>query len=175
MQNRKYTIIASLIAFVFWFLDGSIHYFVYHEPEFEVIPSEFNELWMRIVIVILIVFIGIHADFSIKQLLIKEKQLEAARIYNSMIFASQHILNNLLNQMQLFRLEALKSKDFDKDMIKLYDNTIDEASDLIQRLSRVAHITDENILASVHPGNIANKSKKTTQTSIKQKASNNQL
>lgn len=170
MKSRKYSIAAFVIAFVFWFLDASIHYFVYGEPQFEFIPDDFNELWMRTVIVLLIILFGIYVDSSIKKLLIKEKQLEATRIYNSMIHASQHILNNLLNQMQLFRMEALKSNDFDREIIKYYDNTIDEATNLIQRLSQVESITGENIWASVDPANLANSSNKSNPAGTKSRA-----
>ncbi|MBQ0711882.1 MAG: hypothetical protein KBT53_02875 [Porticoccus sp.] len=155
MKKIKYSIGAFSLALIFWFIDTAIHYFVYNEPQFEFIPDDFNELWMRAVIVLLIIFFGIYADISTRRLLNKEKQLEAARIYNSMIHASQHILNNLLNQMQLFKMEALKSNDFDKDIIKIYDSSIDEATNLIQRLSQVEDITGENIKASVGPANIA--------------------
>ncbi len=151
MKKRKYSISAFVISFVFWFLDALIHYFVYGESLFKFIPDDFNELWMRVVIVLLVILFGIYADSSTRKLLIKEKQLEATRIYNSMMQASQHILNNLLNQMQLFKIEALKSNDFDREIIKLYDNAIDEAANLIQRLSQVENITGENIWASVDP------------------------
>lgn len=161
MNKRKYFIFACAIAFVFWFLDASIHYFIYGEPQFEFIPDDFNELWMRTVIVLLLIFFGVYADSSTKKLLIKEKQLEAIRIYDSMSYASRHILNNLLNQMQLFRREALNSDDFDREIIKCYDNAFDEAKNLIQKLSQVEDITDKNIWASVDPANLANTSNKT--------------
>lgn len=110
---------------------------------------------------------GIYTDSSTKKLLIKEKQLEAASIYNSMIYASQHILNNLLNQMQLFKVEALKSDDFDPEIIKLYDNIIDEAISLVQRLSQVENVTGENIRASIDPNNVANSSNKINPVDVK--------
>lgn len=154
MKKRKYTIITFIMAVIFWFGDASIHYFIYNEPQFEFMPDDFNELWMRTIIVLLVIFFSIYADFSTKRLLVKERQLEATRIYNSMIYASEHILNNLLNQMLLFKMEALKSKDFNRDIINIYDDTIAEARDLIQRLSKVEHITDENIWASVDPAQL---------------------
>lgn len=67
-----------------------------------------------------------------------------------------HILKNLLNQMQFFKIEALKSNDFDQEVLKLYDVAIDEASGLIERLSQIENITEENIWASVDPNNIEN-------------------
>ncbi|MFT5219141.1 MAG: putative membrane protein [Planctomycetota bacterium] len=170
MKKRKYSIVAFIIACMFWFLDASIHYFVYGEPQFEFIPDDINEFWMRTVIVLLVILFGIYADYSTRKLLIKEKQLEATRIYDSMIYASQHILNNLLNQMQLFKLEALKSDDFDREIIDLYDSAIDEATDLIQKLSQVENITDENIWASVDPAYLAKSSNKTNPADAKNRA-----
>lgn len=77
MKNRTFSIAAFFIAFIFWFFDASIHYFVYREPQFELIPNDFNELWMRIVIVLLLIIFGIFADYYSRKLLISQKQLEA--------------------------------------------------------------------------------------------------
>ena len=156
MKNRMFTIIAFIIAFLIWFLDSTIHYFVYGEPQFEFFPDDVDEFWMRSVIVILIILFGIFADSFSRNMLVKQQQTEAARIYRSMLSATHHILNNMLHQMGLFKMEALNSKDFDQDIIKLYDQVINEASDLVDRLSRVENITEENIWASVDPKNIGN-------------------
>lgn len=161
MKKRIYSIVALAIALIFWFFDASVHYFVYGEPQFEFIPSNFNELWMRTAIVLLLLSFGIYADFSAKRLLIKEKQLEAACIYESMVYASRHILNNLLNQMQIIKIEALKCDEFDREIIKFYDTAFDEAKYLIQKLSEVENVTDENIWASVNPDKISKESSKT--------------
>ena len=149
-----FTIIGFIVASVFWLFDSVVHYFLYGETSFEFIPDDFNELWMRTVIIILLVSFGIFVDYFMKKLVIKEKELEKARIYSSMLYATHHILNNLLNQIQLIRLEAHRSKDFDKSMIKYYDNAILEASDLLDKLSNVEEITGENIWASVDPDNV---------------------
>ena len=170
MKNRMFSIVAFIIAFVFWFFDASIHYFVYGEPQFELIPDDFNELWMRIAIIILIVLFGMFADYFSRKLLITQKQLEASRIYSSMINATHHILNNLLNQMQFFKTEAQKSKDFDQEVLTLYDDAIKEASELIERLSKVENITEENIWASIDPNNIANLSNKANPDETKTRA-----
>jgi hypothetical protein len=170
MKNWIFSVVAFFIAFVFWFLDTSIHYLVYREPQFELIPDDFNELWMRIVIVLLIILFGIFADYFSRKLLITQKQLEASRIYTSMINATHHILNNLLNQMQFFKIEALKSKDFDQEVLTLYDNALDEASELLERLSQIENITEENIWASIDPNKLGNSSNKANPDEIKTSA-----
>lgn len=165
MKQKKYTILSLSVAILFWFTDTFIHYFIYGEPDLEFIPEDFNELWMRTFIIVLMIAFGIYIDRSIHKLLNKEKQLEATRIYKSMVFATHHILNNLLNQMQLVKLEASNSKDFDPQIIKLYDETINEAQNLIHKLSDVENITDKNIFASVDPGNILDLSNSTKNSS----------
>jgi hypothetical protein len=148
MKKKIFTIIAFALALIFWFFDSSVHYFLYKEPQFELIPAEFNELWMRTIIVLLVIFFGIFADYFTNSIMYREKQLEVVHVYNGVLNTSGHVLNNLLNQMQLFKLEALKSKDFDREVIKYYDNAIKEASNLIDTLSRVEDITAGDLAAS---------------------------
>ena len=152
IDHRVFTIAAIVIAMIFWNFDSALHYFAYKEPTFDFIPDDFNELWMRLVIVVLIVLLGVYADRSARKQLIQEKQQVALNTYNSMIHATHHILNNLLNQMQLFEMEALKSTDFNPDIIRMYDQSMDEAKSLIEKLSRVEDISEDNIRASVDPG-----------------------
>lgn len=150
MKNKMFTIAACVTALVFWFFDSTVHYFLYKEPEFHIIPDDFNELWMRAVIVLLIMLFGMFSDYFINRIMLKEKQLEVVYVYSAMIYASHHILNNLLNQMRLFKMEALRSKDFDQGVIKLYDNAIKEASDLMDTLSKVKDASEESIYAPVN-------------------------
>jgi len=154
MKKHTFLIGAIIIANLFWFFDASVHYFIYNEVEFEFIPDDFNELWMRTVIIALIITLGWYADYHSEKMLTQHRQLEAANIYKSMLHATHHILNNLLNQTQIIKIEALNSKDFDQHKIELYDNAISEASALIKRLSEVEKITDEEICASVDPNKI---------------------
>ena len=141
---KIFTITGIVLAFVFWFFDSSVHYFIYGEQEFEVIPSDFNELWMRAVIVTLFMLFGIFSDSFAQNIMIKEKQWEVAHVYGDMLHASSEVLDNLLGQMQLFKLEAQRSKDFDQNVIKLIDESINDASRLVDTLSKLEDMTDQN-------------------------------
>ena len=167
MKKKIFTIIAFTLALIFWFFDSSVHYFLYKEPQFELIPGEFDELWMRTIIVLLIIFFGIFSDYFTNSIMYKKKQLEIAHVYNGVLNTSCQILNNLLNQMQLFKLEALKSKDFDQEVIKYYDNAIKEASDLIDTLSRVEDITEGDLGASADLNNVSNSSARSNPAEVK--------
>lgn len=60
------------IAISYWFLDSLIHYFWYHEVEFEIIPTDRNHLWMRICIFILLAAYGLFADIFFKKIITRD-------------------------------------------------------------------------------------------------------
>ena len=137
MGKKIFTIAAVAIALVFWLFDSWVHYFIYNEPHFEYVPTNVNELWMRLTIVTLIVVFGIFADFFTNRIMHKHKQLEVAYMYGSLIYASRDILDNLLNQMQYFKAEALNSQDFNPEVIKYYDHAIQQAYELVATFSKI--------------------------------------
>jgi len=67
------------IALSFWFLDSAIHYFWLNELEFEIIPSDSNELWMRASIFILLASFGLFADFTSRKIIEKNNIVNQAK------------------------------------------------------------------------------------------------
>ena len=143
MKRTMFTTAGVVLALVFWFFDAAVHHFIYGEPEFEFVPRDFNEFWMRLVIVILVVLFGVFADYFTSKIMFKQKQLEMAQIYGALIHPSRDILDNLLLQMQLFKNEASKSQDFDREIIRYYDNSIAQLSELVATLSKVERALKE--------------------------------
>lgn len=150
-MKGKYYFTKISIPFVlsYWVLECIIHYFGYGELEFEIIPSDFDELWMRIVIVILLICFGLYADKYTKSILDKEK--EKRIVFEATVRSTHHILNNVLNQMQYFKMVADEKNAFDDEVNELYENTITEGKELIVKLSSVEELTEENIIDSVYP------------------------
>ncbi len=67
LKNRHYFLkFAIPVAILSWFFDSFIHYFWYGELEFEIIPSDGNELWMRSTIFLLLATFGLFADYKSK-------------------------------------------------------------------------------------------------------------
>ena len=121
--DKNYYLKRSFIfIFLYWLIDSSIHFFVFDEVIFEIIPSEINELWMRCMITILLIVFAIFADKHAKK--VAQKEQEKTEVYISMLNANQHILNNFLQSMMLFRGAAEASSDIDEEIVKLYDKTI---------------------------------------------------
>lgn len=137
IMKYQFTAISISIAVLFWFSDSLVHYFGYSEQAFEIFPSDFNELWMRCVIVVLIVAFGVFADHR--------TGLDKADVYRAMLGATNHILRNHLQNMNLFREAAENSKDFDKDVLKQYDEMIDETVAQIRNLENIQEPSKTNI------------------------------
>jgi len=78
-------------------------------------------------------------------LYIVQKENEKYTVFRSMLDATNHILRNFLNNMQLFHMEAEKSKDFSNDILKLYDVVIDETVRQIRNLEELQNPSKENI------------------------------
>lgn len=78
-------------------------------------------------------------------------EVEKVKIYQAMIFSTQHILNNFLNQMQLFKIRAETTPDFDQTVLKLYDRVIEDAQMQIQGLSSLTQVTEKEIKDAVTP------------------------
>jgi hypothetical protein len=137
IKKHLFLLGSILIAALFWFGDAAIHYFGYGEPELEFIPSDFNELWMRSVIVILLVSFGIFADYR--------NRIDKHDVYATMLNATHHILRNFLQRMLLFRQEAENSKDFNKNILAAYDQMIRETTAQIKNLEDIKEPNKRNI------------------------------
>jgi hypothetical protein len=131
------------VALSYWLLDSAIHYFVYGESEFELIPSDFNEMWMRSIILILLIAFGIFTDYHTNKII--EKDLQKHDVYTTMLDATQHILNNFLQNMVYFRYLAEKSGDIGQETLELYDKTIIDTADQVNNLKNIQNPSKKTI------------------------------
>jgi hypothetical protein len=150
LKHKILTTTALLLAVSFWFFDSLVHFFIYGESNFELIPAEFNELWMRTAIIVLMVLFGIFADYFTNHISSRDKLLELTGVYNDLLHSNLDVLSNQLEQMKLFRMEAHQSKDFNAEIIALFDNSIAEISELVESLTRVTDVTDTQIKEQLH-------------------------
>jgi len=88
-----------------------------------------------------------HLQTALENSITKEKEA----IYIATIHGAQHVTNNLLNQLNLVKLEINKDKSFDKNVAKLFESMLLEADFLIKKLSSVENINAEEIKNSVSP------------------------
>jgi len=104
----------------------------------------------EIIIPLFILLFFTILDQNRRQHLHKTEQ-EKIKIYKAMMFSTHHILNNFLNNMQLFKMTAENTSDFDPEILSLYDVVIDDASAQIEALGNITAIDEGSIHASVTP------------------------
>ena len=81
----------------------------------------------------------------------REVEKEKEKIYLATIYGAQHVTNNLLNELQLVKLEINKHPDFDERIATLFDDMLEESNILMKQLSDVEQMDESAIKESVHP------------------------
>jgi hypothetical protein len=149
MERHKFTLLALALAFLYWFAESVIHRFIYAEQFFEVVPSDVNELLMRLLIIILIISFGLFADNRSRK--IRESELEKHQVFIATVRSTQHILNNLMNQLQLVFFDLEKEHCLESETKTLLEKSIREGKEQVERLSTVSDISSESIEESITP------------------------
>ena len=147
MKRRKFTMLLLIVSLIYWLVDSSLHAYVYAEGTFELIPTDFDELWMRIVIVLLLIVIGVVGDSLASRIDTAER--EKREVFLVAISSTQHVMTNLLSQMQVVFLETSKTDKLSGETRKLMEQWMKDGKDQIDRLSSVAKIEEEAIEKSV--------------------------
>ena len=80
---------------------------------------------------------------------------EKIKIYKAMMASTHHVLNNFVNQMQLFKITAESTPGFDPDILELYDQIMKDASEQIDALGSITNIDEASIHSSVAPKSTA--------------------
>ncbi|WP_035084903.1 hypothetical protein [Aquimarina latercula] len=91
------------------------------------------------------------AILNIISFLIRKKESQKRKVYRSMLYANNHIIKNLLYQIQILRMEAKKDPNFDNQVIRMFDNSIEEAQILVDNLSKIKKIDSKDIYDSIKP------------------------
>ncbi|MDH5180561.1 MAG: hypothetical protein OEZ39_06025 [Gammaproteobacteria bacterium] len=152
-SGHQFLILGILLAVIFWMTDTLVHH-IFFDEKLELIPNTINELWMRTTIIVLLIIFGAYVDHHNRILLSQEQ--EKLQIYKATVHSTQHILNNLLNQMQLIRLEMENPGQYKEELKKTFESCFKEGKSLVERLSTVNALTPEEIIRSVNPEHMAN-------------------
>ena len=148
MKDHKFTIIITFVAAVYWVLESLIHRFAFLDSyRAAFLPTDGNELWMRLSIVVLIIVFGIYADIQIGKLLAKKR--ETQDVFIATVSSTQHILNNLLNQMQLALFDSDGNASMDDETRMKIKQALVEGKEQVTRLSSITEIDEATIRKSI--------------------------
>ncbi len=149
MKKYKLTIVGITLAFVVFFIT-----IIFKVDLFENVIKVFESLERfeidEIVIPVCILLIFAFIDQTRRQGSHKI-EIEKVMIYKAMMSSTHHILNNFLNQMQLFKMTAENTPDFDTEILSLFDMVIKDTSEQIEALGSITNIDEASIHASVAP------------------------
>jgi hypothetical protein len=134
--------LSILLALAYWFFDSVVHYFGYGELKFEIIPSDFDEFWMRSLIFILLLAFGVFADYHTNKII--EKDAENHDVYMAMLGVTRHILRNFSKNILSLRSDTEDSKDFNMEILKIYDQVMDDTITQIKNLEGIKRVQQEN-------------------------------
>lgn len=147
MRQSRFTMLGVALALFYWIAESLIHRFVYFDTVFEVLPSDQNEVWMRLIIILLIVVFGIFADNRARK--IRKKEIEKREVFLATVRSSQHILNNLLNQMQLALFDSDGQTGLESETRELLTRSIKQGKQQVECLSSVTEMDSDVIEGSV--------------------------
>jgi len=148
MKNHKFTIIITFVAALYWVFESIIHFLVFLDSyPVAFLPTDGNELWMRSGIVVLLLVFGIYADVQTAKLLAKER--EKQDIFIATVSSTQHILNNLLNQMQIALLSSDGITSMSDETRKMIKRSLIEGKEQVTRLSSVTELDEATIRKSI--------------------------
>jgi len=147
MKGYKYTFIISIVAALYWVAEALLHEFIFKDPDSAFFPTNINELWMRSAIVVLMILFGVYIDIQTRKLLAKEE--EKREVFFATVSSTQHILNNLLNQLQIALVNANGTSALDDETRKLLKQALVESKEQVMRLSSVTELDRASIRKSI--------------------------
>ncbi|QHI70169.1 hypothetical protein [Tichowtungia aerotolerans] len=143
MKKYTWTITGFTLGFVLWFFISCLNIDVFETMAVFLSQYEHHELdELFIPIAIIYIFAMIDVSKQQRNLLVEKERL---KIYRKMMKAVEHILNNFLQKMMLFKLTAEKTKGFDPKILFFYDHIIDETTEQIKALGSIQKPDERSI------------------------------
>ncbi|MDK2857616.1 MAG: hypothetical protein PWQ29_271 [Verrucomicrobiota bacterium] len=149
MREYKWTLIGLILAMGLWVLSVRFHLDLFEAFISYLRHHEYAEI-DKFIPPILLFCIFATIDLACRHQKIRI-EIEKLKVYRSMLKAMNHILNNFLHKMLLFKLTAEETEGFDPEVLKQYDTIIAEASAQINALEAIEKPAEETILRTVEP------------------------
>ena len=89
---------------------------------------------------------------------LQKSEEDKIKIYKAMIVSTEHILNNFLNQMLIFKLTAQETPGFNQEVLLMYDKIINNATTQIDALRSITTVDDISIHEAIAPKKPSEKS-----------------
>ncbi len=149
MMKFKLTLMGGVVAFLI-FLVSIIFEMDLFEKVIGALESleryEIDELVIPFIVFLLFAYLDQSRSRRSREI-----EFEKIKIYKAMLSSAHHVLNNFLNQMQLFKIKAQNTPGFDAKVLSVYDQITKDASTQLEALGSITNIDEATIHESVKP------------------------
>ena len=149
LKKYKYTLGGLICSLVILLLGRAVHFFAGGPSSIHALPHSPHDRVMFLLVSSLLVLMGYFADRSTRVLIAHEE--EKLRIFSSAVAASQHILNNFLNNMIYFQQQARESGALDEKSLALLETVIHDAAGQLKKLGEISEISEYKIRETIYP------------------------
>ena len=143
MSSYRWTVIGLLIAGLVFMLTAGLNFALFET--LIVFLRRYEHLEVDGLVISLLVLLAFVVADVVGWYKARELEKGKVKVHRAMIFAMHHILNNFLHQMQIFRMTASDTPEFDQELLSLYDQIIDETSSKIKSLSDIEKVDEATI------------------------------
>ena len=149
LYSKNLFLLTGIIASAaIWLIESLFHYLFFDSgSSFELIPHDWNELWMRSVICILIIIAGVLAQWYVDGIVsIEEQKLNTLKVTMRTV---QDIVGNALNNLLLLRVQGKESGQLDDQALAEIDRIISDTSTKLNKLATVQVIKNKELLDGI--------------------------
>jgi signal transduction histidine kinase len=150
LKQYKYTLGGLIFSLIILLFGRAVHFFAEEAAPVHALPQSPHDRIMFLLVFFLLVLLGYFADRSTRNLIAHEE--EKLRIFTSAVSASQHILNNFLNNMLYFQQQARESRALDEKTLELLVTVIHDAAGQLKKLGEISEISENKIRETIYPG-----------------------
>ncbi len=136
-----------LIFGLVWIVSTDFYLYFYFEDSLRVTLSQTAKGILFVILSTLLIYIISKRAFEHHE----AAKLERTRLFIETIQASNHILRNYLNQMQLVTLEAERCESFNQDALKIAKEISSQAEQELQKLSQIELVSPTTIAETTYP------------------------
>lgn len=135
-------IISLISAVIFWCGESLMHFAVLdHGKPFELIPSDFNELWMRAFISVLVVIFGLYVQRQVN--IRQDVEEEKMRTLKATMNTVHDRVGNALSGITMILGDGANNNLVDEETYRRVSAVIDETFEDLRKLSTIEKINEK--------------------------------
>jgi len=141
-ERQLFLIISLISAAIFWCGESLMHFAVLDQGKpFELIPSDFNELWMRAFISTLVAIFGLYVQRQVnKRQDVKEEKMRTLKATMNTVHDR---VGNALSGIKMILVDGANNNRVDEETYRRVTAVIDETFEDLRKFSNIEKINEK--------------------------------